>query len=114
MTVRDESSHHGPIITSDDLPIASAELGSHVVKSLVWRSGSQIFAQLFTWSATFIVIRLLAPADYGVFAMTTSVLFLLSMLSGGSFASALVRAPTLERHHVRQVLGLLILLNGAL
>ncbi|MDB5715444.1 MAG: lipopolysaccharide biosynthesis protein [Sphingomonadales bacterium] len=111
----DEISHHGPIVSSDDLPtLAPAALGSHVVKSLVWRSGSQIFAQLFTWSATFVVIRLLAPADYGVFAMTSSVLVLLSMLSGGSFANALIRAPTLDRHHVRQVLGLLILLNGTL
>ncbi|WP_239026016.1 lipopolysaccharide biosynthesis protein [Sphingomonas paeninsulae] len=114
MSISDELSHHGPIVTADDMPMASAGLGSHVVKSLVWRSGSQIFAQLFTWSATFIVIRLLAPADYGVFAMTSSVLFLLSMLSGGSFASALVRSPSLDQHHVRQVLGLLILLNGAL
>lgn len=114
MSPPDELSNHGPIVTADDLPMASAGLGAHVAKSLVWRSGSQIFAQLFTWSATFIVIRLLAPADYGVFAMTSSVLFLLSMLSGGSFASALVRSPTLDRHHVRQVLGLLILLNGGL
>jgi O-antigen/teichoic acid export membrane protein len=114
MSAPDELSHHGPIVAADDLPMASAGLGTHVAKSLVWRSGSQIFAQLFTWSATFIVIRLLAPADYGVFAMTSSVLFLLSMLSGGSFASALVRSPTLDRHHVRQVLGLLILLNSGL
>ncbi|CAN5346490.1 lipopolysaccharide biosynthesis protein [soil metagenome] len=101
--------------TAIESPISGqAGLGSHVVKSLIWRSGSQIFAQLFTWSATFIVIRLLAPADYGVFAMTSSVLALLSMLSGGNFASALVRAPKLDRHHVRQVLGLLIVLNGSL
>jgi O-antigen/teichoic acid export membrane protein len=115
MSVRDEISHHGPILTPDDLPkLATVELGSHVVKSLVWRSGSQIFAQLFTWSATFIVIRLLAPADYGVFAMTSSVLVLLSVLSGGSFANALIRAPTVEPQHVRQVMGLLILLNVTL
>jgi O-antigen/teichoic acid export membrane protein len=115
MSVGDEISHHGPILSPDDLPImAPTELGSHVVKSLVWRSGSQIFAQLFTWSATFIVIRLLAPADYGVFAMTSSVLVLLSVLSGGSFANALIRAPTVDAQHVRQVMGLLILLNGTL
>ncbi|WP_293883695.1 lipopolysaccharide biosynthesis protein [Sphingomonas sp.] len=111
----EDISLHGPIVTPGDLPdVVTTELGSHVVKSLVWRSGSQIFAQLFTWSATFIVIRLLAPADYGVFAMTSSVLVLLSMLSGGSFANALIRAPTIDQHHVRQVLGLLILLNGTL
>jgi O-antigen/teichoic acid export membrane protein len=114
MSAPNELSHHGPIVTADDLPMTTGELGAHVAKSLVWRSGSQIFAQLFTWSATFIVIRLLTPADYGVFAMTSGVLFLLSMLSGGSFASALVRATTLDRHHVRQVLGLLILSNAGL
>lgn len=104
-----------PVGKREALPVRdSVDLSAHVVKSLVWRSGSQIFAQLFTWSATFVVIRLLAPADYGVFAMTSSVLILLSMVSGGSFANALVRTPTLDPHHVRQVFGLLILLNAAL
>jgi len=93
---------------------AEAGLAGKVMRGLVWRSGSQIFAQMVTWAATFLVIRMLAPGDYGLFAMTQSVLALFAMLSGASFASALVRNEVLDRGHVRQVFGLLILLNGGL
>lgn len=89
-------------------------LGALVMRGLIWRSGSQIVAQLFTWAATFLVIRILQPGDYGLFAMTQTVLFLLSMLSGASFASVLVRQPTITRHDIAQTFGLLILLNGGL
>jgi len=103
------------------MPLSSAAaarpregIGARVLHGLFWRSGSQILAQLVTWAATFLVIRLLRPGDYGVFAMTQSVLALFGMLSGGSFASALVRRETVDRHEIRQVFGLLILLNGGL
>ena len=46
--------------------------------------------------------------------MTASVMVLLSVLSGTGFASALVRSPCLEPHYVRQVFGILVLINGAL
>jgi hypothetical protein len=45
-------------------------LGARVRGAVLWRSGSQIVGQLITWAATFIVIRLLNPSDYGLFAMT--------------------------------------------
>ena len=89
-------------------------LRRQVIGGLMWRSGSQILAQLITWTSTFIVIRLLSSDDYGVFAMTASVMVLLSVLSGTGFASALVRSPCLEPHYVRQVFGILVLINGAL
>ena len=43
---------------------------SRVRSALIWRSGSQILAQIITWASTFIVINLLDPADYGLFALT--------------------------------------------
>jgi len=95
-------------------PAAESGLAGTVMRGLAWRSGSQIFAQLVTWGATFLVLRLLGPADYGLFAMTQSVLALLGMLAGASFASALVRQETLDPAQVRQVFGLLILLNAGL
>jgi len=86
-------------------------LGSRVVKAVMWRSGSQIIAQISMWASTFFVIRLLNPSDYGLFAMTQSVLVLLSLLNGGGFAGALVRAETITTKDVRQVFGLLVALN---
>ncbi|MEO9130963.1 MAG: lipopolysaccharide biosynthesis protein [Sphingomonas sp.] len=90
---------------------APDEIGSRVVKAVMWRSGSQIIAQISMWASTFFVIRLLNPSDYGLFAMTQSVLVLLSLLNGGGFAGALVRAETITTRDVRQVFGLLVALN---
>src|SRR3546814_9290739 len=45
----------------------SAEaFGSRVRSAVIWRSGSQILAQIITWASTLLVIRLLDPSDYGL------------------------------------------------
>ncbi len=80
----------------------------------MWRSGSQIAAQLLTWTATFFVIRTLRPADYGLYAMTQAVLVMFTFLNGYGFTGALVRAETVDPKHVRQVFGLLLLFNGGI
>jgi len=98
----------------DQEPDAGSSLGARVKGAVIWRSGSQIVAQLVTWAATFLVIRLLDPADYGLFAMTQVVLVLLNLMNGWGFASALVQSERVDRQQVRQVFGLLILLNGTL
>jgi O-antigen/teichoic acid export membrane protein len=85
-----------------------------VRSALIWRSGSQILAQIITWASTFIVINLLDPADYGLFALTQVVLAFLSFLNGYGFANALVQSETVEPRRLRQAFGLLLLLNGSL
>jgi len=94
--------------------IDSSTMTSKVRSAVLWRSGSQIAAQLITWTSTFFVIRLLSPSDYGLFAMTQVVLSLLNLLNGYSFTGALVQAREVHRHQVRQVFGMLILLNFSL
>ena len=66
-------------------------LADRVKGAVLWRSGSQIVAQLITWTSTFIVIRILDPQDYGLFAMTQVVLMFLSLMSGYGFTAALIR-----------------------
>ena len=95
---------------SDD----DSTMASRVRSAVIWRSGSQIVAQLVTWTSTFFVIRLLNPSDYGLFAMTQVVLSLLNLLNGYSFTGALVQAKEVTRTQTRQVLGMLILLNFSL
>ncbi|KQT35161.1 capsule biosynthesis protein CapK [Sphingomonas sp. Leaf412] len=89
-------------------------LTRQVRNAVIWRSGSHMAAQLVQWGATFLVLRLLTPGDYGLFAMTQVVMSFLSMLNGYGLASGLVRAPTVDSRMVRQVFGMLLLLNGAL
>ena len=90
------------------------DLAGQVKGALFWRSGSQIVAQAFSWSATLLVVRLLSPSDYGLFAMTQVILVFLAFLSGYGFASSLIQAEKVEPLQVRQAFGMLLLLNGAL
>jgi O-antigen/teichoic acid export membrane protein len=88
--------------------------GSRVRRAVIWRSGSQILAQIITWASTLLVIRLLDPRDYGLFAMTQVVLAFLAFLNGWGFASALVQSDSVEPFRIRQAFGLLLVLNGLL
>ncbi|MDP9414156.1 MAG: lipopolysaccharide biosynthesis protein [Pseudomonadota bacterium] len=85
-----------------------------VKAAVIWRSGGQIVAQFITWAATFIVIRLLQPTDYGLFAMAQVVLVFLNLMNGYGFANALVQSESVDRRKIAQVFGMLILLNGGL
>lgn len=93
---------------------APESLRSKVRSAVIWRSGTQIFGQMITWGSTFLVIRILSPSDYGLFAMTQVILVLLNMLNGYGLASALVRREGADRHAQRQLFGMLILLNAVL
>ena len=92
----------------------SQTLRQQVRSAVIWRSGTQIFGQLLTWASTFLVIRLLGPSAYGLFAMTQVVLVLLNMLNGYGLASALIQRRDAGRHAQRQLFGMLILLNFGL
>jgi O-antigen/teichoic acid export membrane protein len=93
---------------------APDSLGQQVRRAVIWRSGSQIVGQLIQWIATFLVIRILDPRDYGLLAMTQVVLVLLTMLNGDGLASGLIQKPHIERREIAQILGLMLLLNSGL
>ena len=90
---------------------APAPLAGQVRSALIWRSGSQIVAQLVQWSATFLVIRILDPRDYGLYAMTGVILVFLNMLNGYGLASGLIQRDDVSARQVRQSFGMLIALN---
>ncbi len=78
---------------------------------MAWRWGTQVLAQAITWASTFLVIRILDPADYGLFAMTQVVLTALAFLNGYSFATSLVQSKDISDRRVAQVFGMLIVAN---
>ena len=99
---------------AESLRIESESLGNQVRRAVLWRSGSQILVQLVQWAATFLVIRILNPADYGLFAMTQVILSLLNMLNGLGLASGLIQAERITPRQVRQLFGMLLLVNALL
>ena len=88
--------------------------GNRVRSAVFWRSGSQIISQLVMWGTTLAVIRLLDPADYGLFAMTQVVMVMLAFLNGYGFASSLIQQEQIDPFRVRQAFGLLLILNGGI
>lgn len=95
-------------------PSGGASLRDLVRSAVIWRSGTQIIGQIITWAVTFVVIRILNPSDYGLYAMTGVVMNLLSLVNGYSLANAAIQKPVLTPHMLRQLLGMLIVLNLAL
>ena len=89
-------------------------LRDQVRSAVIWRSGSQILGQLVTWVSTFIVIRILSPADYGLYAQPSVVLGLLTLMNGFGLANALIRERETSPQLLRQVFGMLFVLNGTL
>jgi O-antigen/teichoic acid export membrane protein len=97
-----------------DADASDGGFGTRIRSAVFWRSGSQIVSQLVSWVATLAVIRILDPADYGLFAMTQVILSVMNFLNGYGLVSALVQSETLDAHKLRQGFGLMLLLNGAL
>ncbi|MGB3738249.1 MAG: oligosaccharide flippase family protein, partial [Pontixanthobacter sp.] len=92
----------------------SGGFGNRVRTALAWRWGTQVLAQAITWASTFLVIRILDPADYGLFAMTQAVLTALAFLNGYSFATSLVQSDDVSDRRIAQVFGMLIVANVAI
>lgn len=95
-------------------PGSPSTLARQVRTAVIWRSGSQIGTQIVSWASTLIVIRLLAPQDYGLFAMAQVMLVLLNTMNGYGLASALIREEVVTEERLRQTLGMLVLLNFGL
>jgi O-antigen/teichoic acid export membrane protein len=93
---------------------ADPAFADRVRSAVFWRSGSQIVAQIVMWSATLLVVRLLEPSNYGLFAMTQVVSAIFAVFNGSGFASALVQSDSADDNQIAQVFGMMILLNGTL
>ena len=91
-----------------------AAFAARVRSAVAWRWGSQVLAQIIAWTSTVIVVRLLDPSDYGLFAMTQAVFVALNFLNGYSFATSLIQATDVDQRRIGQAFGLLILANAAL
>jgi len=113
MSGRSPASSLDPV-AAGDVDTSAPSFGARVRSALIWRSGAQIVTQLLSWISTLAVIRILDPADYGLFAMTQAVIAFMTFLNGYGLVSALVQSETIDTHRLRQAFGIMLLLNGGL
>jgi O-antigen/teichoic acid export membrane protein len=90
---------------------ADAGFADRVRSAVFWRWGSQVASQIITWTTTILVVRLLDPHDYGLFAMSQALVTALNFLNGYSFATSLIQAREVDERRIGQVFGLLIVAN---
>ena len=112
-----DAPQQSPVATAENPPSAEGRdpgFAQRVKTGVIWRSGSQLLGQLIAWTSTFLVIRMLEPADYGLVAMTGVILTFLTLFNGWGFASSLVRDERTDKVKIGQAFAMLILMNAVL
>lgn len=79
-----------------------------------WTLAARVGMQLVTWPITIIVMRLLEPGDYGVFAIAMLVSGFITLFSELGLGAALVQSPELHEPQIRMACTLVLLLNTAI
>jgi len=77
-----------------------------------WTLIARVGLQLITWPITLLVMRLLEPGDYGLFAMAILVSGFITLFSELGLGVALVQAPGVNAEQQRAAASVLLLLNA--
>jgi O-antigen/teichoic acid export membrane protein len=89
------------------------ELKYRVRNALGWATGTRFVAQAANWALTLATIRFVHPEEYGLMAMTMSILGLVQAFSSGGFADVVIQSREISEPHLRSLFGLILLMNGA-
>lgn len=92
-----------------DKPNDAAALTQKILAGARGATALRLIGQVISWGSTIIVVRHIAPQDYGLYAMLEAPLELLLMLSVLGLEIALVRVKTIELDALRSSFGLLLI-----
>jgi O-antigen/teichoic acid export membrane protein len=81
------------------------------LSGLKWTGSTRLIGQVLSWAVTLIVVRLLAPADYGMAAVSAAIISVFSAVAELGLGASVVQAPSLERETLARIAGLAIVLN---
>lgn len=80
--------------------------------ALRWLAFGRLAAQVVSWAVTILVIRLLTPADYGLAAMASTVISLISLIAEFGFGTAIIQAREISREQSASVFGAAIIFGA--
>lgn len=89
-------------------------LRSQALTGFRWTASVRLLSQLVTWVITLVVIRLLAPADYGLLAMSTVFVAFLAMFSELGLGAAIVQTADLDENLLKRAFGLVLIIHLSL
>ena len=82
-----------------------------IYSGLKWSFLGKIFTQVITWVITLIVIRLLAPSEYGVLAMASVVLAFVALVAEFGLSASIIQKKDLNEKHLSAAFGSTIAIN---
>ena len=85
-------------MTSESLPESSGQR-SRLVTGAAWMGGARVINAVISFTSIILLARLLAPDDFGLFAIATAVSLLITMVSELSVSQALIHVEDLEDGH---------------
>ena len=89
------------------------QLDRSLLGGVAWTAGVKWLSQILTWPATFIVVRLLAPEDYGIVAMGSVYIGLVNLVNEFGLGSAIIKDRELTGRQIAQINGLCVLFGFA-
>jgi O-antigen/teichoic acid export membrane protein len=84
------------------------------ISALKWTAGTRLLGQSASWVVTLILFRILSPADYGLMALVSVVVSIVSSVAEFGIGASLVQARQLETATLQRVTGFVWLLHLAL
>lgn len=85
-----------------------------MIRAIAWTGAAKWAIQLFAWTSTIIVARILSPSDYGLFGMATIYLGLVALISEFGLGQAVVVLREMSHQHIRQINTLSVIFGGVL
>ena len=75
------------------------------ISALRWAAAAKLVVQITSWAGTLVVVRLLAPTDYGLMAKISVVCTIPSAIAELGLAASIVSAAKLVRDDLRKLYG---------
>lgn len=91
------------------LSLERTSFSNKVLKGFLWLGTGTFFGQAISWLSTIIVIRLLLPADYGLMAMASTFIMLLTMISELGIGVSIIQAEHISEKEIGQIFAVVII-----
>jgi O-antigen/teichoic acid export membrane protein len=82
------------------------------ISGLKWTGAAKFIGQLISWVTTLAVLRLLAPEDYGLMAIVTALIALLSNIAELGLGASIIHVAKIVREDLERVNGAVVLINA--
>lgn len=90
---------------------ASERLDRSLIGGLAWTGATRWATQLIGWAATLVVVRLLAPSDYGLVGMALVYLGFMQLVNEFGLGAAIIQQRQMTEDQVARINGFAVILG---